>query len=555
MDRKLIGLFPQGVRSIRPRLFAVLERAYPVTFEERDSGNLTQLHGAVVFGDSGRVTNGLGARGIPLLVVPESPRGPAESPANAVPVKLAESSLLNPTLRGRNLDDCRAGQTPPLAVSSGYQVLASHNRAPLWVASPEGRSRVDRAAVSPLGPLDGQPLRDQLRQGQFLSLLPLVHFLRAVTADQAWSYPSLRASFVVDDPNLHWPSYGYLDYPTLVREAHRFGYHVAVAMVPLDGGFARSDVTRVFQEAQECLSLIIHGNDHSRHELEELRSEGLALAAMAQALRRVESFERRSQVPVSRIMAAPHERCSEETMRAMLQLGFEGICIDWRYPWRFRPDAEPMLAGFDQAELLAGGLPLIARDYLAASKEDLVFRAFLNQPLILYGHHQDLCEGLDVLRAGAEEVNRLGAVEWSSLSAIARTNFGTRMEGTALAVRMLSRRIIVDLPENADAIRIETPVVHGGTAGADVTINGRRHRLSCTEQGWRSNVLPMTPGTVEISLDSRPQIDPASVPSPRRRVWPLVRRVLGESRDRLQPITTARRSRDAHPAVRTEASP
>ncbi len=434
-----------------------------MAFEERQGLDLGQLDGAVAFGESTELTSELWKREIPCLAVPELEKTPVQSANGKVGLRLTESPLIHPILRGRDVDDGRTGQLPPLAIAAGEETLASRDGAPLWVARAEGRSRLDRAAVSPLLPLEGQPLRDQLRQGQFLSLLPLVHFLRAVTADQAWSYPPVRAAFVLDDPNLHWPSYGYLNYATLLREARRYGYHVAIAMVPLDSGLARRSVTDLFKSAPDVLSLLMHGNDHLRNELGELRSEDNALTVMTQALRRVEAFERRSTIPVSRVMAAPHERCSEEAMRAMFRLGFEGICIDWRYPWRFRPDAEHLLAGFDQAELLAGGLPLMARDYLAASKRDLVFRAYLNQPLLLYGHHRDLREGLDVLRFGAEEVNRLGAVEWSSLSSIARTNFSTRNEGTSLAVRMLSRRIVLDVPEGVDSLRIETPVVHGGT--------------------------------------------------------------------------------------------
>ncbi len=536
MNQRLIGLFPQGIRAQRPRFFSALERAFGVTFEERDADDLARLQGAVVFGESSSVTDELWLRGISCLAVPGPRKAPTEWTNCTARLELAVSPLIHPALRGAHLNDGRAGRVPGLPVSAGDEILASRNGDPLWVTRLKGDASMDRAAVSPLEPPDGQPLRDQLRQGHFLSLLPLAHFLRGVTVEHAWSYPPVRATFVVDDPNLHWSSYGYLNYPTIVEDARRFGYHVAIGLVPLDGGFVRKEVTELFREAQSCLSVLVHGNDHSRRECGELRSDGLALAVIAQALRRVEAFERRSQVPVSRVMAAPHERCSEEAMRAMLRLGFEGICIDWRYPWRFRPGAEPMLAGFDQAELLAGGLPLMARDYLAASKEDLVFRAFLNQPLLLYGHHKDLCDGLDVLRAGAEEVNRLGDVKWCSLSSIARTNFSTRMEGGCLAVRMSSRRIIIDVPEGVDALRIETPVIHGGVDGSVLSVAGRPHRLASTDQSWSSEPLQTSPGKAEIRIDSRRSVDPVRVPAPPRRVWPLFRRTLGEGRDRLLPV-------------------
>lgn len=540
-DRKLIGVFPVGRKSRRPRFFDALERVFPVSFKEFQSGEFGDLDGALLFGATEQLRDEMRARGVPCLAAPDVRSAYLESGADTARVTLAQSSLLNATLRGRALNDTRAARVPPVSVEAGEEVVASHIGSPLWVVRADGRSRMDRVAVSPLASPDGQPLRDQLRQGNFLTLLPIVEFLRSVTAHSTWTNPPLRASFVVDDPNLHWHSYGYLDYPTLLQEARRHGYHVAIAMVPLDGGFARRDVTALFRQAPDSLSLLIHGNNHSRNELEEFNSEELALRVLAQAIRRVAALEKRSGVPISRVMAAPHERCSGEAMSAMFRLGFEGICIDWRYPWRFRPDPEKMLAGFDQAELLAGGLPLMGRDYVADSKEGLVFRAYLSQPLLLYGHHQDLGEGLDLLRSAAREVNNLGDVRWCSLSSIARTNYQTQREGATLAVRMLSRRITVDIPKDVTFLRIETPIVHAGTPAALINVNGQTRPLVSTDSGWRSEPLPIRPGLVEIILESRSKVDPWSVSSPPRRVWPVVRRVLGESRDRLQPLAIASR--------------
>ena len=58
--------------------------------------------------------------------------------------------------------------------------------------------------------------------------------------------------------------------------------------------------------------------------------------------------------------------------------------------------------------------PLVSRD-----APELVLRAFLDQPLILYGHHEDVAPGLDVLGEAAEDVNRLGETRWCSLGEIA----------------------------------------------------------------------------------------------------------------------------------------
>ena len=45
------------------------------------------------------------------------------------------------------------------------------------------------------------------------------------------------------------------------------------------------------------------------------------------------------------------------------------------------------------------------------------FRAFLGQPLVLYAHHTDLRDGLDLLADRADEVRALGVNSWRSLGA------------------------------------------------------------------------------------------------------------------------------------------
>ena len=54
----------------------------------------------------------------------------------------------------------------------------------------------------------------------------------------------LAAAFLVDDPNLHWTSYGHLSYPEIVRHANEHDYHVAMAMVPIDTGAAHPAAAR-----------------------------------------------------------------------------------------------------------------------------------------------------------------------------------------------------------------------------------------------------------------------------------------------------------------------
>ena len=100
-------------------------------------------------------------------------------------------------------------------------------------------------------------------------------------------------------------------------------------------------------------------------------------------------------------------------MQTMARSGVEALCISNPRPWLASPPPEQPLIAWEPADFV-GGLPLLPRYRLDKPRDDLVFRAFLDQPLILYGHHQDLAGGLDALSGAAAEINSLGDVRWCS---------------------------------------------------------------------------------------------------------------------------------------------
>ena len=102
----------------------------------------------------------------------------------------------------------------------------------------------------------------------------------------------MRAAFVFDDPNLRWRSYGFIDYRRLLAHADAHGYHVAMAMIPLDAGAAaRRDARAVRASGRDRLSLVFHGNDHVKHELlAPARRRAPRSRMAAQAVRRIDAL-------------------------------------------------------------------------------------------------------------------------------------------------------------------------------------------------------------------------------------------------------------------------
>ena len=520
----LIGVCPPREQVKRERLFAALEKVFPARFEARRPGEHRGLDALIVLGDESLIPVGG-----PRRLVMRQQDGSAPLPGL---VRFAASPLLDRRLRGWACEDARAGGLVDCAnEGEADRVVASCGRSALWVRSTcvEG---VDRAALAP-EELDGDELlRDALVPGRWLALLPLVHFLREVCAELAWTPPPLRAAFIFDDPNLHWPSYGHIRFAELAEHGDKHGYHVAFATIPLDSWFVHKRAARLFRERPDVLSLLAHGNDHVRAELTRPRPEDEAMSMLAQAHRRLAELERRSGVEVSRLMVAPFGLCSPELMRALLRAGFDGLC----HSWPVSRTRDRILAGWEIADVVEGGFPVFSRQPLTTPSNELVWRSYLDQPLILYGHHGDVAGGLDILSERAADVGHFGDVQWASPARIARTSFLMRSEGATLRVRPYSRNFAVDLPDGVERVVVELPHSHGEPERESALLEAGSVRASTRFENAIARPFE-THGAarVEVRLVRDDAVDVASTPSPRRQVFPILRRLGTEARDRLLP--------------------
>jgi hypothetical protein len=345
---------------------------------------------------------------------------------------------------------------------------------------------------------------------------------------------------MMDDPNLHAATYGYVDYEKVVVDAQDLGFHLSVATIPLDGWFTSARTASIFRNHPRELSLLIHGNSHTKHELEDAESSVTPLQVLAQSIRRIQRFEQRSDVDVAQVMAAPHGRCSHESATAMARLGFESICITRPFPWLDRPPSEFPLAGWFPADTYSV-MPTMGRVPLSVRPEEIALRAFLGQPIVLYGHESDLGVQPDLFSSWAEHVARLDDVPWASVKDISRGLVSWRTDGETLWVRPHTRMIEVAAP-----LGIERLIVEADGPGYET--------VTVTDGAGGSIAAPLSNGIAEMPVSGRPGkltirvqpgevVDPDSIPAPRWSPWPLTRRMLTEARDRSRPRIDAWRRR------------
>jgi hypothetical protein len=122
----------------------------------------------------------------------------------------------------------------PLNVRPTDELVSSVDSEPYWIFRRSGKNRLSIAALAPDDLDRSETIYDRFNRLRWLQLLPLLHFLKRIRRRDEWQPPPMRACLMFDDPNLHWNTYGYVDLPLLARHARRFGYHVSLAMVPLD---------------------------------------------------------------------------------------------------------------------------------------------------------------------------------------------------------------------------------------------------------------------------------------------------------------------------------
>ena len=494
-------IFPCAVRDDLPGIEASTLPAFVVLSTE---GSLTSGDSAAVeFAQNGAVPSVFAGRAIPL----------EDSPGlSSLPKWLLE--FASPV--------CWKGDLPVWAVRTGL-----------------GGTRHFVATALPEVSADGVVYL-HFSQDRFLALLPLIAFLRQVTEDPRWEEPPIQACFMFDDPNLHWRTYGYIDFARLARHAMEHDYHVASATIPLDSWFVHGPTAALFRRHADRLSLLFHGNDHLNEELARNVDAAERMGMLAQAIRRIESLERRARVDVSRVMAPPHGACAEATLAAMALLGYEAACISRSSLRHFNPGASWARGVGMRPSDVVRGMPVLPRFRVSPRcQSSILLSILLRQPIIPVGHHQDVAEGFDVFADLAAFINSLGKVRWASLSSIARSHFSQLTDGNVLHLRMHTVRADLVVPPGVDFVVVDRP-----WPGID---SREPLRIASEVRGAPAEVLdPTAPIAVCAGQHLRIFSGPTPIAlsqAPRRsglRPWPVLRRLLTEMRDRVAPIVQRR---------------
>jgi hypothetical protein len=454
-------------------------------------------------------------------------------------VRFAMEDCLDRAFKGASVTDKTIAEFSSIILQDNDRLLCSVDSKPYWISRPAGESELLVVALGPDELTEEETIYSRFNRNCWLRLFPVLHFLKNLPGVARWTNPPLRACLMFDDPNLHWSSYGWVNFGELIASARRNTYHVSFATIPVDTWYSNASVVQVTRKSKDALSLCIHGNDHIRNELAIDRDEPAWRRLLAQAIRRISEFEKRTQLRVDRVMVPPYGAFSATGAPLMTQYGFEALCVSrasltaWNKEERWNPDF-----GHQISESV-GGLPVIPRHVMAEGHEcSYRLAAFLSQPIIPHGHHQDCADGLGLVEAVASAVNGIGDVQWMSMEAISRSNYLSLRCKETLRIRMMARKIVIEIPEGVTEIVVERPWL-GPEGGEDLEI---------AENGTPSMLYQLAPNRFRIALRSCVSVELSSLsfavdmetaPTPGWNVFGTVRRIASEIRDRIQPMSRA----------------
>jgi hypothetical protein len=533
--RRVIGIAPQQALASQRDLFDLWRAIYPVEFEFYDPGASNRFDGLIFFESCDASVRLAEASGLNSLLV--DGRGANLVSVQRGTVEFRRTAFVDQCFSGQTMHEELIGRTPELILGPNDDIVCLLDSRPYWVTRQCERARISIVALPPPEVKKGQHVYQHFNRRGWLQMLPYFQFLKHLTHGD-WETPPLRACLMFDDPNLHWWTYGFINFEDLISHAQEFNYHVSLATVPIDNWYVHKGVAGLCRKESARISLCMHGNDHAPRELNGAGEPTQLLRSLAQGLRRIVALEARSGLEVARVMVPPHGAFRRTVASQLLALGYEGACVSRASLVAWNDGMSwPATFGHSMVEYI-DGMPIIPRQVLAPGHEDTYrLAAFLNQPIIPHAHHEDCSSGLDFLKTAAGVINGLGNVRWTSMAGISRSNFEVRRINDTMLVKMHSRRIDLPVDKMCQQIIVLRPWLSGDADEELLVVESAGLTVVKQRFGQESGAL-LVRGAETLAISSPPPspVNYQSLEAPSFRLWGLPRRLLSEGRDRLRAL-------------------
>lgn len=242
----------------------------------------------------------------------------------------------------------------------------------------------------------------------FSRLLPHAMALRYFFGEVSWRPCSQSASVIIDDPLLQ-PSYGFLQFESLLDMAQSNNFQATIGFIPHNCRRSTARTVGVFQSSGGRLSLCFHGNDHTGAEF-AVTDPALLNTMLDTAQARMALHTQRTGLSCDRVMVFPQGKFSVEAMGALQRHNFDAAVNTVHHPMQTRLTLT-LAERAQPAVLRYADFPLfLRRKSVGTQKPEIAFNLFFGIPVLIVEHHeifenpQPLLEAVARINAVAPEI-------------------------------------------------------------------------------------------------------------------------------------------------------
>lgn len=365
----------------------------------------------------------------------------------------------------------------------------------------------------------------------FSRLLPVAMFLRSAFKNRCWHNKSRFANLIIDDPPLK-SSYGYLRYRELVSMMDKARFSGTIAFIPWNYKRTDKQVTQLFRERPDRLSLCVHGCDHTAAEF--ATSDLAVLNSRVQlASARMDSLRRQDGVVYSKAMVFPQGRFSPEALTALKSNNYLAAVNSTALPDDSASAPFLTMADFlEPAVTRYCGVPLFGRRYPGALAQ-FAFDLFFGKPALVVEHHACLRDSGGNLGEFIAGLNGLERLQWSGLEEIMTKSYlEHEISSESTACRLYTNHHFVQNHAEREQLFIITKSETDGALIQTVLVNGRETDFVVSGNLLHFTIRIPAFSSREIQIAYRnvlPEKEPRRAFASRSRVW--TRRMLSEFRD------------------------
>jgi hypothetical protein len=288
----------------------------------------------------------------------------------------------------------------------------------------------------------------------FFSAVPLVMYLRHTFAGVMLSPAENGACLIVDDPVLR-PQYGFVDFRRIAALGAEHNFTCNFAFIPWNWKRSRSSVVELFKLHADCLSLSIHGCDHTASEFSAESTHSINEQAKL-ANFRMKKHRRDTGLAHEPLMIFPHGAFSTTTPMVLKHNEFIAA-VNTEVSPTDQPSKTEIGDTWRMAILKYGDFAIYTRRYMFHGLCNLAFDVLLGKPCLIVAHHADFRNDGRELMDFIDRLNSLHVLlTWRSLGDVIRRAYQQRLlnDGTQ-QIRMFGNEIIV---HNASPVSRHTVV-------------------------------------------------------------------------------------------------